>query len=377
MAGSNINWLIRKVLVPKLVSLDTPGFIQESFTFLSKVKFPLRNIMLSESAFANIESEVTKKFGDKGRYVLYKSGRDFGRRYCMLEKVPAINDSNREQMFYFFIKTFETAFAEELKDHVDWDQKRLDLNIKKFIICPKSGNGTFFTEGVVTGYWRSICNDPTIEGVQITCEGRGDSSCSVVYGPYRLLGKEFKNVYRTRKEENIAVSRDYAPMNRTIEGYGNYVISMQNLLDNKKVVYDVGKLLHSGERLFPMELSALQILERNISKSFGKAGQKIVFDSAYKIGGILAQSEANREKGARFITEHISAFGFGVPTFIPTEKVRIYVSGFPWSEYFMPETNRYFEGLVSGMAARFFKNAKVSITFKKKMAWNATVSIGG
>ncbi|MBI2675435.1 MAG: hypothetical protein HYX24_03185 [Candidatus Aenigmarchaeota archaeon] len=371
------DWLIRKTLVPRLVTFDTPGFIQEAFTFLSKVKFPLRNVILVESVFADLERQLTSEFGGRAKNVLYQSGRDFGRRYCNLEKVPNISDDNRAQTFYFFIKTFETVFAEELKDEVDWDKKRFSLNIKKFIICPKSGSGAFFTEGVVTGYWRSICDDATIEGIQVSCEGRGDKNCSAVYGPHSLLSKEFKNVYKTEREEKIAVPKEYASMNKTIERRSNYAVSMQNLLDSKKVIYDVGKFLYKGERLFPMELSSLQILERKILESFGKAGQKIVFDSAYKIGNDLAQSEVNKEKEARFIAEHISAFGFGMPTIIPSESVKIYVSGFPWSEYFSSDTNKYFEGLISGMASCFFKGAKVGISFKKKTTWDATVSIGG
>jgi len=57
--------------------------------------------------------------------------------------------------------------------------------MKDYIVCRKNGRGEIFSEGGIAGIWSYVCQDPTIEAVQIKCQGRGDPECEVIAAPYK------------------------------------------------------------------------------------------------------------------------------------------------------------------------------------------------
>ncbi|RLJ04727.1 MAG: hypothetical protein DRP18_04345 [Candidatus Aenigmatarchaeota archaeon] len=341
------DWFIRKTLIPRMVSYDTPGFIQEKLTPSSKTGTPLRNVMISETAIAEIEKNLFSKFGEKAKAVLYKSGKEFGIRYSKMEMIPDIKSPTRNSMWYFFLRTFETVFAEKIEDRTNWEKKTLELTYRNFVICRKSGVGSFFTEGVVAGYWSSICKDPTIEGVQFACEGRGDKQCKAIYAPFNILVKKYPNINKTPIHETN-VSQIYYSFNELETSYSQSLSSVKKLMDAGKIEYNKGKFLYSDERFFPMELSSLHILEKNIFEAFGKPGVSIVFDSSFLAGKKLTTAEkVSEENKTAFTIEIMSAFGWGLPKKLSEGK--IYFEKLPWSEYFDAKWNKYFEGFVSGL----------------------------
>jgi len=52
--------------------------------------------------------------------------------------------------------------------------------MKDYIVCRKNGRGEIFSEGGIAGIWSYVCQDPTIEAVQIKCQGREDKWCEVI-----------------------------------------------------------------------------------------------------------------------------------------------------------------------------------------------------
>ncbi|MBN3037016.1 MAG: hypothetical protein JW834_01080 [Candidatus Diapherotrites archaeon] len=354
-----LSWFVKNVLIPNAVDYNTPGFVQERISFRSKAGMPLRNVLASETAFANIEESLVERFGEEANDVLYSAGKLFGKRYCMLEAVPSRESKQRDIMWTAFLRTFETVFSTKIEDKICWDKKKLEIHSTDSVICRKSGIGSLWMEGAIAGFWGGICEDPTIEGVQYECQGRGDPVCMSVYAPAKELSKRFKS-FHTSKEKPKPVPKAYQKMNASLSIPSEASANLKQMIDFNEMSYIGGVLQVDGERFFPFELSLVHIMELKVGERFGSKGINVIRSSARAAGKKIANKPHR-------VLKLMSALGWGIPQ--ETGK-GVYFHGFPWSEYFNGRSV-FFEGFLEGALSK-----KLSFKYDYSLGYLG-VNVGG
>jgi len=350
-----VRWFIKNVVMPRQEIIDKPGFIVCQFTEKGKETY-LRELIVSESLFAQIETEFIKKFGDKGRQALYSAGKKFGYRYALISNFPTIKETSEkdfENFIYMFMRYIETMWSSGISHSIDFKTKEYDVKLNDYIICRKNGIGHFMLEGCVSGYWEFCIDDETVEGIQIKCTGRGDDYCELICAPYKVLSEKRLNVIKEKSLENLELGKNY----RTINAIRNTVYakrSFQYLVNAGFFKHSGGVVIFGDERYFGCEASIIYLLEDEIKKL--KNGENILFDVCFKFGKKLVEEQ--RDKVSKdFIMDYMSALGWGDILIKKKEGKNMAISNlFPWTKFSKDCNFVVYKGLLSGLLSGFLGN---------------------
>lgn len=346
MKDKVVSWFTKNLLMPEIEVIDNPGYILMKSARKQGYK---RQVMMSESILAEIEDRAYEKDREN---LLYSVGKKFGWRFTSMYNPPSIDDVSEKKFrrqVYFTVRFVGATYASDVDHEVDLETKKFELEAKNFVVCRNNGKGLLLLEGGIPGVWGYMLRDENIEAVKTECEGRGDEKCKVVSGPKGILENEHSDIFSETDLSNLGISKSYSKFNQKKETrYSEH--SFRDFIDNGFFDYEKGIINHGEERYFLCEASLPYLLG---SEMRDETSNEIVFDSAFKHGTKIAEQNSER-KGEKFITEYLSACGWG-DTRIKQRDGEYVVEAFlfPWTKFWEETSFPLYRGLVSGLLSGF------------------------
>lgn len=355
-----VSWYIKNIIVPNLVKYDSPGFIitEQNTKFGSVFQ---RDVIFSESLLADFEKKLVEKYGKKGKQILYSTGKEFGYHFGKTFDVPTVKTYSKKEIIeisHFITMLIGATWANNAKETVNIDEKTYEIKYDNYVICNKNGLGHLLTEGACAGLWAYVMEDYSIEGVQTSCQGRGNNECRVVCGTKDFLESNGLNYIKAGKPYKFKQTEKYKEFNK-IRKCKNSNTTMKELISSGTYKYENGKFEYEGKRYFPLEVSLFYFLEKNLDS---KEMQNILFESSFNEGKNIASREQGNECHS-FLTDYLSSQGWGDIFTTPKKKVSLDIIYFPWTELADKINFKMFSGLVSGVFSEFLKR---KVTLKSK-----------
>ncbi len=339
---------------------DMPGLLYSKFN-VENQKIFLRHLFLYEDFLASLEVETRKKFGKDGSKALYTAGKIYGKNFATMTEMPNYKSSMRDFKASVLIQYLATMYATQIKHKINWDSKKIELEVEDYVICRKSGQGELLSTGGAAGIWVKFCDDEFIEGVQDFCEGRGDDRCKIVCAP---------NIGDFSITELPLF--EYTDLYRTVNSFEKKLdtFSLDKYLDHYYCTYKGGHLLIRDERFVPFDCSLVYMYEHEINKKFGDEGIYLIRDTAFKeykklaniLLSIYNQNKFSISDAFDYINKFLGAFGFGqLREYLGTKE--FYVIKFPFFE--LKTKFPTYEGIISGLLSGLTKEEK-NIRVKKE-----------
>jgi hypothetical protein len=355
-------WYIRNILIPGQEVIDKPGFVITKFTGENRKKF-LRDLILPELLFVEIEKQIVDKYKEEGKQALYSAGKKFGYMYANLSNFPTITTTPRKQFEKFgngLILYAGCIYTSKISSDIDFSLKKFSFTAKDFAICRYDGIGKIFTEGGIAGMCSYLNDDISVEATQIRCQGRGDKECEVISAPEKYLLDKHLNYF---KERDLTVS-DFDNVYESI----NKIMptqfarnSLRQLIDSGVFKYSKGLLTFKDERFINTDAHLLYILENETSKL--KGGEETLFKASFNYGKEFVHkvSDSNYSK---FLSDFMPALGWG-DLYVSKDGARsykVFSNYFPWTKFSSKSRYTVFRGLMSGILSSFENK---DILFKK------------
>ena len=359
-----VSWFVQNILLPKVERIDAPGFIT-IITVTGKEKVNIRELFLPEKLLIELEKKIVKKYKYNGKFCLYSIGKNFGYIYSILSGYSTIRDNKKDflDFAYFLVRWVEATYAKRISHKIDYKNKIFQMKMDNYIICRKNGLGYLLTSGGVAGIWAHVVCDPTIEGVQTKCQGRGDKECELICAPAEILKKRKLKFFRETNLGKLELDSDYKDINKIRKTeFARH--SLKDLIDSGFFKYSQGVIHYKNERHFLCEASLFYILEKEIKKL--KGGEKILFDVSFDYGRNLAEKEEKIKDPkivGNFITDYMSALGWGdILVLNKAGKYSVISNYFPWTKWVGDINFTMFRGIISGLLSGFLNR---KITLKK------------
>lgn len=333
-------FLMRRVVLFKMMKF-TPGFVLIQYDYKRRRIFH-RDVMLPEEFFIETEKEMREKKGLIGNKLLYHIGKTFTWNFWETLGVGKTRNYKEMERYREDVQPLFEVFYSSSMDVQILAEKLLLFKLRNYIICSKSGT-SFFNLGTFAGLFGRTIEDKEIEAVEASCQGLGREYCEIYVGSVSELE-------RVVPRSKIIVSdvENYRIYDLSYRLYNSPIISIpgQTLLDllNEKIfTYSKGILsLLNRFRFFPLEVSGLHLLEKNL--------EDLVFKVSYRVGKRIG--EVLQQKGVKSLFDLISALGFGIVTYISTgTKFRVRVDGYPYSkllDYNFPYLQGFIKGILEG-----------------------------
>ncbi len=363
-----VTWYLKNIYIPKSEITDKSGYICEHVGGQREIF--LRELLLPETVFVELEKRMVKEI--KGKNILYSIGKRFGYRYAFASKFTTIDKVSKKiflRYSYFLVRYIESiSYGKNLNHKVNYDKRMFNLNAKEYIICRKNGLGYILTSGGTAGIWAYMTCDPTVEGVQTKCQGRGDKKCELICAPAKVLKEKKIKFLKETDLENLEIDAEYMEINKIRPTqFARY--SLKDLIDSGFFEYSKGVIHYKAERHFLCEASLMYILEKELKKL--KGGGKVLFDVSFDYGKNLAEeskqelNNASSSSGSAesFITNYMSALGWGdILVMKKSGKYTVVSNYFPWTKWAKNIKFIMFRGMISGMLSGFLDK---KITLKK------------
>lgn len=346
-----LTWFLKNVYLPRLEIIDKPGFI-----LVSSGKIALRDIAFPEYIFIELEKRI------KGN-ILYSVGKTFGYNYALNTETPVIGNVERKKFlesFYFIVRYIESiSYGRNLKHTLDYENKIFEMRANDFIICSKNGLGRTIMEGTIAGFCCYAFSDKSIEGVQLKCQGRGDSECRLICAPSSTLKQRGIKFASSKNIEDFSIDEKYLRINaeRTTQFSKQ---SIKSLIDSGIFEYDHGTIDYNGERFFLCEASMMYCLETAIKKI--KGAKKLLFDISFDWGKTVVSAELNGKSKLlssgkdceQFISDFVPALGWGdIQISKKSGRYEIISNYFPWTRMDRGVEYIMFRGILSGLLSGF------------------------
>ena len=361
-----VNWWIQNIIIPQQEIIDKPGFIVTTFTEKKFITY-LREFFIPEKLFEIVENTIVENYGDLGRQALYSAGKKFGYIYASLSNFTTVKNSSAEEISkfaYLLVRYIEGTYAQQAEHIADVNRNRFTIYFDNYIVCRHNGIGHIMTEGGITGIWAYGMQKNSIEGVQLTCQGRGDKRCCVICAPDNEIREKTKNFFKENNLVELKSDSGYKILNEMRETtYAKN--SLKDLLDAGFFTYRKGILSYNNHRFFHCESHIIYLLEEEIKKL--KNGEKALFDSCVEYGKLLAESYGNKEFNT-FIPDFFSSLGFGDIFVKDSDKLKISFMYYPWTIYSKESNYIILRGIMSGIVS--------SLSGKKIRFTNVDVNIG-
>lgn len=352
-----VSWYVQNILIPRTEIIDKPGFIITTLSKPPETTY-LREIFLPEKLLELIETRIVEHYEDKGRQTLYSAGKKFGYVYASLSRFPTVNTTNKKDFSnftYYLVRYMEGVFSAKAQHEINIEEKWFSVDFNQYIVCRNNGIGHIMTDGGTAGIWAYAINDKSVEGIQLECQGRGDSRCLILCGPEKKIKEKTPDFFCEKNLPEQKFEGTYEHLNkiRPTEYSNN---SLQDLLHVGFFEYEHGMITYNNNRFFPVESHILYFLEEEISKL--ENGEQTLFDICFEYGKILRETYGY-EDYQKFIPDFFPALGFGDLIFLDSNSVAaIY---YPWTIF--SEKSKYiiFRGIISGFVS---DSLKKKIEFK-------------
>jgi len=332
--------------MPRREIIDRPGFIVN--TLGGRKDVFLREVILPERLIENIENCIAEKYGLEGKKKLYSTGKKFGYAYASLSDFPTIETTSSKRFSSFadtVVRYIETLYAERLSHKVDISRKSFVLDAVDYIVCRHNGRGHIMTEGGISGIWAYCMCDPSIEGYQIQCQGRGDNQCKVVCKPFDSLRDEIESPFTETSLEEVFQDENYNEMNM-FRGTRYAKVSLADLINCGVISCERGKLIFNGERYFPVDSHLLYFMEEEISSLDG--GEETLFNVCFRWGANLAST--GEYTSDYLLTNLLPSLGFGEILITGSRNQPVAtINYYPWTSFSKRSNYSIIKGILSGI----------------------------
>jgi len=337
-----------KYLIEKTEDINIPGFIVTKLTGNSS-ELLLRDVFLPEDLFVKIEDSLVREYGEKGQQVLYSAGKKGGHAYAALSnftRKSQVSIAEFEAFGWILMEFIGGTYASDVEIDLNTSQKRLEIRFKDFVICEKNGKGYFMTEGGIAGIWSYLIEDPTIEAIQLNCQGRGEKECHILIQPRQNFTTPI--IYNVTDLPVLTYSDEYQLYNK-IHKTEYITLTLNELIQDQFGEYSNGKILIKKIRYFEFDPTILYILEQEISSMPG--GEKILFEVAYETGKNVLNSLSN--PSIQLIMDFMGVLGWGETIILENgDNYNINIRYFPWTPYSVNSRYIIFRGWLSGMLSQ-------------------------
>lgn len=334
-----LSWYFRHIIRPKMEDFSQPGFIVVQFTEEGSTVY-LRDVFLPEDFFIRIEDELLKRVGPEK---LYSIGKRYGHAYAAKSAFP-VYESGNEQQFRDFARTFVNyaglTWSKRINPEIDLEKRVVRITAENYIVCNQTGNGQFLGAGGTAGVWSYATGRDDVEGVQVSCEGRGDSQCEILCGPETYLDENGLSYATERDLPTPQFSQKYKKLNKqrettySTQSFSDFLGSFIERRDNG--------VFFGDSRHFLTEAGLIDFLEVYLpSEHTG-----VLFDCAFAAGEELGRSHDD----LKFATDYLSASGWGdihIKSNLDTVQAQFY----PWTERTEDTEYTLFRGFVSGLTS--------------------------
>jgi hypothetical protein len=348
-----VSWFIRNIIIPRNEIIDVPGFIVLKLSD-DKYTINLREILLPESIFIEIENCVAKKYGYDGKQILYSVGKKFGYRFAHNSNYPTLKKSSEKAFSKFvsiLIRYLEAIYAKRISHTIDFKNKKFEIKSDGYIVCSKNGLGYILTEGAISGVWAYGMEDSEMEGVQSKCQGRGDEFCEVICAPKSYLEKHRINFFKERNLSNLDIERKKYNYFNSMEVEIKSMKSFKDLINSDVITHRGGIIEYRGERLLLIESSIMYLLEKELKKLNG--GLDVLWKISFDFGKNLAK-RTKLQKPGKFIMGLFPALGFGdILVMEADSKYSITLNHFPWTRWSKDIDFVMLRGMLSGVISGF------------------------
>ncbi len=346
---ATVSWFIRNVLLPRNEIIDRPGFIVLKIG-KKKAITNLREVVIPEGIFAELEKGIVTKHAEKGRQLLYSIGKRFGYRYASASHLPTIKESSEGDFLkfaYFVVRYIESIYSSKMTHEIDMARQLFTLSMNDYIVCSRNGIGHLLTEGSIAGIWAYVVQNMNIEGVQTKCQGRQDAFCEVVCAPRDYFAEKRMKCFSEGRLDNLSIRLpQYNNINcvRTSKFAKN---SLKTIIDAGFIKYAHGTMTYKDERFLLLESSVMYLLEMGLKKLPG--GLDLLWRTSFAWGKAFS-GKFDKQDPCKFIKDLFPGFGFG-DFFASAEggKYKITVGFFPWNEWADEVEFVMFRAMLSGI----------------------------
>lgn len=343
-------WYLKNVLIPGTEAIGSPGFVITRFTAKNKAK-QLRDLILPERFFAELEQQVVAKYGENGARALYSAGKKFGYAYASLSEFPQMDKVSRGDWLGFVdgLTLYAGAvYTSGIERETDYESRANCFHARNFAVCRLTGKGHIFAEGGIGGMWAYLANDPGCEAVQMRCTGRGDQECEIFMGPGKWLSGRGLRFFNETSLDAPKTDARYTELNR-VRPTKFAKKSLRDLIQTGFFTYREGVLSFRGERYVNCESHMLYYLENALAGL--PDGEPLLAEISRGFGKSIAQGSGVGGHGlVQFITDYFSALGWGdVGVVDAHEHPMVFALAFPYTEFAEGSKQVIFLGLVSGV----------------------------
>lgn len=334
------DWFLKNIILPNNEVIDKAGFILQQFNERDTSAF-LREMLFPEKMLADIEQQVAKKYGDKGRQALYRAGKRWGYRYAKGTMFPLRKDTNDAEFLGFFdvfSKMIEAEYSSYFKGVPNLANKTIDFVGKDMVICDKSGEGQIFL-GAWVGCWAYQYQDMTMEGNHPLCQGRNDSKCVFKCGPRSII-KEIKQ--DIEKDTALAIELPFYSLNKPHKTRADY--SLKRFMELGTITYNGGFFKFGNDRLVLNESSSIYFIEEELRKL---KADSIIFDASFEYF-----RNFGKKYDQDFFIGFLMASGWGeIELYKEAKGYRAVVRNFPWTSLSKKIQFKMLQGVFSGFVS--------------------------
>ena len=330
--------------------MDKLGFIITTISEKDSKTY-MRETCFCRKGFLENRKNGGRKYGDVGRQALCSAGKKLGYVYASLSRFPQITKTNEKEIInfaYLLVRYIGGTYAGSAAHELDIKTRTFKMNLKEYVVCRHDGIGLVMTDGGIAGIWAWACADPSIEGVQIKCQGRGDDQCEVLCAPIEHLQNASKTLLLETSMPQYKFDEEYSVRNQIVDAIYSKN-SVKTLLDAGFLEYKGGVMSYKGRRLFLDDAHVLFILEDEVCRLEG--GSDVLFECAYDEGKEIAEAYKS-SNWQDFITDYLSALGFGDIAVLDHTNPRVALINYPWTKLAKDSKYTIMAGLLSGIISK-------------------------
>ena len=351
---------IKQFVIPKALIFDKPGFVD--FKISGKTNVFARQILMPETFFVELEDNIVKTYGDKGRMVLYSIGKKFGYSFAQLGRFENIKDHGDKVKDWIVIasKFVEGTYASEISPTIDLKNRIVDYTLKNFVICRKLNYDLIFSTGGTAGLMSWLLQDNNIECYysEGSTNKDGVHECKIRSGPIEKLRiSNSKQLFSETNLDNLTQdTQTYNAFNTEVEIESTK--SFDSYLDAKIFSYENGiiTLNASQERFFLMEASCMYLLEFELKQRHIDFN---ISDIAYLVGKNMF---GKITRDIQSVSELMTALGWGEVLILEKNKYEVIINHFPWTKWYKDIDFYIIRGFLSGLISNIYSR---NINFNK------------
>ncbi len=309
------------------------------------------------------------KKGKAAQQLIYSSGKKFGYRFSLIGGFSNSSDKTGSDLINYvniINKFIEGTYATKIEFQADLYSKIFRYKMENPIVINKLGYGYFLPLGAAAGLMSYIFQDTSIEGV-IENFDMTSGIGTMLYAPVDYLNNQNKKFFRESNLTDLAPTDEYIDFNKTVQ-LKNSKYSFKTLIDSKIFTFNNGMIKCNNERYFILEVSAIYILEKDLS-----AYADQLYAAAFKAGNSILKNAKNAS--IKTVTDYLTAFGWGdVIVLNDKNKYTVNVSHFPYTQFYKEVNYVIFSGIISGMISTI-TNEDVRFTKIQKTLSDGSFSI--